>query len=65
MRIPISRALYWWVRGVPDHKIKQFTEGRSPWDLMSPHERRLCARIIAACVALTFTVAVIYGLLPR
>ncbi len=59
---PLVHALYWWVRGVPDNKVKQ-AEGPSRLDLMSPRERRIYVWTTGVCAISLFVGLVIYGFL--
>lgn len=59
--LPLGHALYWWVRGVPDNKVKQ-AEGPSRWELMTLRERRLYVWISGACVIALFVALAIVSI---
>ncbi len=58
-------ATYWWIRGVPDSAVRQYEEGRSIWDVMSPRERRITVVVITVFFTAIFIAAVVVGLTRR
>jgi hypothetical protein len=58
-------ALYWWARGVPEHAVKQYDEGRSAWDVMSSRERHAAVVLISVVATMAFIAVVVYGFTRR